>query len=351
MWALIGHQCGAGEAMNRVIRLMMLLPLLWVSALQADELRPAYLQLQQVNPQTFEVIWRLPALGDNRKLALDVSFGEDAEVITKPQALPVAMASGNSTYSRWQMQRAQGLEGLSVTINGLSRTNSEVLLRLEYLDGTSATHRLTPDAPQYTVPLKPSWGQTLQTYFVLGVEHIWFGIDHLLLVFALLLLVRDIRKLVWTITAFTLAHSITLIMASMAWVSLPIPPIEACIALSIAFIAAEVLRVQQGGVSLTQQRPWLVAFGFGLLHGLGFAAALSEIGLPQNALVPALVVFNLGVEAGQLVFVVCVLLLWRAVDRPLALSQWPPSIRKIPTYLVGSLAAFWTIERVLSFGF
>ncbi|NRB42506.1 MAG: HupE/UreJ family protein, partial [Pseudomonadales bacterium] len=257
------------------------------------------------------------------------------------------IAGASARY--WVAERDQGLEGLAFSIEGLSRTRSEVLARIEYLDGSTATHRLTPDEPGHQLAEKPSALTTAWTYFILGVEHIIFGIDHLLFVFVLLLLVNNTRKLITTITAFTIAHSITLILAALGHIWVPVPPVEACIALSIVFVATEIIRAQQGRAGITEQRPWLVAFSFGLLHGLGFAAALGEIGLPQSAIATALLVFNVGVEAGQLLFVIAVLGIWRLAKNFSAVENMPQWCYRVPPYAIGSLAAFWSFERVASF--
>lgn len=285
----------------------------------------------------------MPARDGNLRLSLNVLFDENTQQLTTPYNSFI----GNINLQQWQVTRPQGLAGLTFTIDGLEKTNTEVLARIEYLDGTSITHRLTPDAVSYQLAEKPAWTETLSTYFMLGVEHILFGIDHLLFVFVLLLLVQDTRKLIFTITAFTVAHSITLILAALDVVRIPVPPVEACIALSIVFVATEIIHGQQGRPGLTARCPWIVAFAFGLLHGLGFAAALGEIGLPQNAIVTALVVFNIGVEAGQLLFVFVVLLLWQIIkQQPLTLPEW---LLRVPAYAIGGVAAFWTFERVASF--
>lgn len=331
---------------NRVRSLVAISFLLLLAGLvQADELRPAYLQLKELPDERFEVLWKVPALGANRRLSIDVKFDQYTRAVTELTDAAV----GTSAARYWIAERQNGLQGLAFSIDGLSKTRSEVLVRIEYLDGSSITERLTPDAPAHTIAAKPGWGDTALTYFVLGVEHIWFGIDHLLFVLVLVMLVRNNRKLVITITTFTVAHSITLILAAIDWVRLPIPPVEACIALSIVFVAVEIIRAQQGQKSITQEKPWLVAFSFGLLHGLGFAAALGEIGLPENALATALLVFNLGVEAGQLTFVAAVLLLWAFVTRFINPQSMPVWLLRTPAYSIGALASFWVFERVASF--
>ena len=186
-------------------------------------------------------------------------------------------------------------------------------------------------------------------YLMHGVEHILFGFDHLLFVLALILIVRSGRVLLWTITAFTLAHSITLSLATLGVVQVPAPPVEAAIALSIVLLACEIIRLRRGQTSLTARWPWLVAFAFGLLHGLGFAGALTEIGLPQGDIPLALFAFNVGVEIGQLIFVAAVLGVLACVKR----IDFPPVVERhalsIATYGIGTMAAFWFIERLAGF--
>lgn len=334
------------KSRSKHLRTLAATVLAWLSILSpasADELRPAYLQLTETGPGTVQVHWKVPALSDGRRLALDVRFDDD----TRELSSPLDDYVGNTNRRTWTVVRDAGMAGMRVRVEGLARTNTEVLARIEYQDGTSITHRLTPDAPAYELAAKPGWGETVRTYFVLGVEHILFGIDHLLFVFVLLLLVPDTRKLIITITAFTIAHSITLILAALDLVRIPVPPVEACIALSIVFVATEIIHGRQGRPGLTARRPWIVAFSFGLLHGLGFAAALGEIGLPQNAILTALVTFNVGVEAGQLLFVFAVLIAWHWMQKlPLRI---PPSLVRVPAYAIGGMASFWVFERVASF--
>jgi hydrogenase/urease accessory protein HupE len=312
------------------------------SPLLADELRPAYLQITEQQDNVFSVLFKVPAKGQQR-LSLDVSFNRENTVANEPVE---GFINGNH-LRQWQVRFTEPLAGTRIAIENLDKVSTEVLLRIEYQDGTSLTHRLTPSAPEYIVAAKPTMIETAYTYLVLGVEHILLGIDHLLFVLALLLLIDNTRKLVLTITAFTIAHSITLSLASLQIITIPVPPVEAVIALSIVFVAAEILRVRQGHDSLTYRKPWIVAFSFGLLHGLGFAAALSEIGLPQNAIATALVLFNVGVEIGQLLFVFVYLALIKSIA---GLSIKPkPAWQEVPPYIIGSLASFWVIERTLGF--
>jgi hydrogenase/urease accessory protein HupE len=218
---------------------------------------------------------------------------------------------------------------------------------VELADGAVQTVRVTPDAPSFTVAAAPTAGAVARIYLALGVEHILLGVDHLLFVLALLILVPAARTLLWTITAFTLAHSLTLAAATLGWVAVPPPPVEAAIALSIVFVAGEIAHGARGRPGLSARQPWLVAFAFGLLHGFGFAGALHEIGLPQRAIPLALLTFNLGVELGQLLFVGAVLAAAALLSRlPVrAPSGW----RSAAAYGIGAVASYWLLERLASF--
>jgi hydrogenase/urease accessory protein HupE len=240
-----------------------------------------------------------------------------------------------------------GLTGRTIAIDGLSGTMTDVLVRIERSDGTTLVTRLSPAEPSFVVEASPSAMKVAGTYAGLGVEHILLGIDHLLFVLALLILVEGRRRLVGTITAFTVAHSLTLGAATLGFVSVPQTPVEAIIALSIVFVASEIIRARQGNPGLAQRWPWIVAFTFGLLHGFGFAGALTEIGLPAQAVPLALLFFNVGVEAGQLLFIAAVGVVIVAARR-LALPQ-PAWAWRVPAYGIGAVAAFWTIERVAGF--
>lgn len=316
----------------------------WALALAAfaHEVRPAYLELREVSPDTFDVLWKVPANGEMR-LALYVRFPADARQLSEPRGL----FAGGAHIERWRIQRPGGLDGQSIAIEGLSSTKIDALVRVTDLDGVTQTFRATPDAPSVTVAAAASGWQVARTYTALGIEHILLGIDHLLFVFALVLLVKGWKRLVGTITAFTIAHSLTLAAATLGFVHVPGPPVEACIALSIVFVAAEILRSRAGKPGLTERAPWVVAFTFGLLHGLGFAGALTEVGLPQHAIPLALLFFNVGVELGQLAFIATVLAL-AAIARRLPLPL-PPRARLIPPYAIGALAMFWVIERTAAF--
>jgi hydrogenase/urease accessory protein HupE len=308
----------------------------------AHEVRPAYLELRETAPDTFDVLWKVPANGEMR-LALYVQFPADARQLSEPRG----KFSGGAHIERWRIQRPGGLDGQSIAIEGLSSTKIDALVRVTDVKGVTQTFRATPDAPSVTIAAAASGWQVASTYTGLGIEHILLGIDHLLFVLALVLLVKGWKRLVGTITAFTIAHSITLALATLGLVNVPGPPVEACIALSIVFVAAEILRSRAGKPGLTERAPWVMAFTFGLLHGLGFAGALSEVGLPQHAIPLALLFFNVGVELGQLAFIATVLALAAIARRiPLPLPRWAPLI---PPYAIGAVAMFWVIERTAAF--
>jgi hydrogenase/urease accessory protein HupE len=229
----------------------------------------------------------------------------------------------------------------------LETTNTDVLVRVQKLDKLWFTNRLVPAAPYYEIPVQGADDNVANTYLWLGFEHILGGIDHLFFVFALLLIIGSKRELIVTVTSFTLAHSITLTLATLGFVHVPQSPVEAVIALSIVFLAAEIIHKERGRVGLASRAPWVVAFIFGLLHGFGFAGALSEIGLPPDAIPLALVFFNVGVEVGQLFFVLSVFAVNELGKRVTSVSILQRTER-LATYCIGSLASFWLIERVIS---
>jgi len=313
-------------------------------AADAHESRPAYLEFQQTGEATFEMLWKVPAKGDNLRLGLYVRLPADCKIIS-----PVRSTfQGTGYIERSTISRAGGLDGAEIYIEGLSTTLTDVLVRIEKLDGSTQVFRATPSAPSFIIAGTPHAFAVVRTYLMLGVEHILGGIDHLLFVLALLLIVeRRWMRLIKTITAFTVAHSITLALATLGFIHVPQAPIEAVIALSIVFVASEILHTQAGRPGLTARAPWIVAFAFGLLHGFGFAGALSEVGLPQSAIPVALLFFNIGVEVGQLLFVAVAILLITALRR--VRIQWPKWVEVIPAYVIGSLAMFWVIQRLTVF--
>ena len=265
----------------------------------AHEVRPAYLQVQQTSAGTYDVLWKVPGRGDGMRLGLYVELPTHCVTIGAVRSSFV----NNAFTERWKVKRTGGLTGDTIHIAGLAATMTDVLVRLERLDGTTQVTRLTPAAPSFVVEAAPTGMQVADTYTRLGIEHILTGVDHLLYVLAMLLLVTGWKRIVATMTAFTATHSLTLAAATLGWVQVPQAPVEACIALSILFVAREIVCSRKGQPGLTEQWPWVVSFTFGLLHGFGFAGALSEVGLPQTAIPVALLFFNVGVEIGQLLFI------------------------------------------------
>jgi hydrogenase/urease accessory protein HupE len=314
---------------------------IWFTGLaEAHEVRPAYLRIQQTAAEQFDVLWRVPARGELR-LGIYVEMPKPCTAA----ATPLSWQEAGTWVERWSTSCPGGIVGQRIEIMGLSATVIDALARFERLDGTTQVVRLTPAEPGFEVTAAESWGQVAATYTALGIEHILLGIDHLLFVLALLMLVPNMRTLVWTITSFTLAHSVTLAVATLGWVHVPQAPVEAVIALSILFVAMEIVHWRQGRPGITRRWPWLVAFTFGLLHGFGFAGALSEIGLPDHAIPLALLFFNVGVEAGQLAFIAAVF----AISALLKRIAWPGWAWRVPVYAIGSMAAFWTIQRIAGF--
>ncbi len=316
----------------------------------AHEVRPAYLQLTELSAGRFEVVWKQPVIpgsepGLARRLPLDPRF--PAWCHERERALPELTDS--ALLERWVLVCGEdGLLGAELEIAGLPRTLTDVMLRVGLLDGDTHNLLLTPEAPRVT--LSPDAGKALAVpaYLRLGVEHLLFGLDHLLFVVGLMCFVRRPRHLVQVITAFTVAHSITLAFSTLGVLALPQRPVEAVIALSILFLAVELTRGVDAERSLMARSPWVIAFGFGLLHGFGFAGALAEIGLPEQARAIALLLFNVGVEIGQLLIVgllMTLLQLLRATRVPV-----PAAAVQLPIYVIGIVSAYWVVERIVSMG-
>jgi hydrogenase/urease accessory protein HupE len=306
----------------------------------AHEIRPAYLQIDQTTPTSYDLLWKLPSNGYS---VPDISPKFEAGW-TLRELRGETHLDGFVVY-RYRLigEEGSGLPGTRLSIDDLSQTTIDVLVNLTLLDGPKHTFLLHPTSPEVVIPQNPDKWRVAAIYTKLGVEHILLGVDHLLFVLALIILTKGVGKLVKTVTAFTIAHSITLSMAALGFAQVPSRPVEATIALSILFLALEIMRALEGQKTLTSQRPWLIAFSFGLLHGFGFAGALSEIGLPQTEIPLALACFNIGVEAGQLAFIGVILALIRGLNlRP----SWPLAVRRIPAYAIGGVSAFWLIDRL-----
>lgn len=312
----------------------------------AHEIRPAFLQVREVEPQVYDFLWKTPARGEMR-LALNIIQPADCTNMSEPRSTMVTGA----VIERWRAKCPGGIVGKPIQIENLSQTLTDAIVRFEPIEGSPKTLRVKPDDPFAVIPDKQPWEEVAWTYFVIGVEHIIFGFDHLLFVLALLLLVRNPARLFGAVTAFTVAHSITLAATTFGWVRLPSAPVEAVIALSIMFVAVEIMRVRAGHSSLTAMMPWVASFSFGLLHGFGFAGALREIGMPEDAAPLALLFFNLGVEAGQVSFIAAVLLVMFVWRRFAPATINTPRVGELawraPVYAIGIMSAYWVVERVV----
>ncbi len=316
--------------------------LLSATSALAHDSRPAYLELVETDGGTFELIWKLPLIG-GRVPTIELSLPPDCRDVV-PR---VSSNLGNSILERRLIDCGEaGLIGKQIRFSGLEQTSDGVLVRIVSSDGSTVTTLVKASQPWVEISGPRTRWLVALDYTTLGVEHILGGIDHLLFVLALLLIVRGRRRLLITITSFTLAHSITLAAATLGLVWVPAPPVEAVIALSIVFLASELVKVNRGERSLTARAPWLVAFSFGLLHGFGFAGALTDIGLPEREIPLALVTFNVGVEFGQLVFVAVALAVIALMRR--VCDSWPKWTPQLAAYGIGCVAAFWFIERVIS---
>jgi hydrogenase/urease accessory protein HupE len=328
-----------------VRRLFWWLPLLAFCSRSAiaHEMRPAYLQLRQTNANTYEIFWKVPALGDSLRLSLYVQLPSACSDLTAPRGF----FSGGAYSERWNLECEGGLPAKTIRINGLTATLTDVLVRIERLDGSTQVTRLTSSSPAFVVEAAPHRTEVARTYLVLGVEHILTGVDHLLFVSGLLLLVNGFKRLIQTISAFTLSHSVTLTLATLGFVHVPQAPVEAVIALSILFVAYEVLRSREKPQRLAQQKPWLVAFTFGLLHGLGFAGGLHAAGLPTGHIPLALAFFSMGVEIGHFSFVTTALVLISATSR--WATRLPVWSWRLPPYAIGTTASYWLIARLAAY--
>ncbi|QDP01923.1 HupE/UreJ family protein [Thalassotalea sp. PS06] len=317
-----------------------LLITIYAQVASADDMRPASLTIQQLNNSTFEAVFKVPAR-DGARLKLDVQLDENSRQL----GLVSGQFIRQAYITSWKFERP-GLSGLEITILGLRDNSADVLLRIIDAQGRVITDVLNADLQSYKLSDEQKTQNTFVTYMVLGIEHILIGLDHLLFVACLIYISRTGKKLLLTITGFTIAHSITLILASTGTVYVPIAPVEAVIALSIVLLAWEILKNKQN--SITLKYPVAVSSSFGLLHGFGFASVLSDIGLPEDEAWQALLSFNVGVEIGQLLFVGALFagfLLLRLMMKTLTLDK----LRFVVGYFCGSLAMFWVIQRLAAF--
>jgi hydrogenase/urease accessory protein HupE len=314
---------------------VLLLPVISVSA---HEVRPGYLELRERDEGVFATTWKVPALGEFR-LAIAPVYPE----FCRQTHDPVAVSVQNASIERGEIRCTKPLVGEAIRIRGLEATQTDVLVRIQFANGHVETDRLTPSMTSLVVRAEPGIVDVLRTYIRLGIEHILTGTDHLLFVLCLVLLVREPKRLLATVTAFTLAHSISLAAATLGFILVPSAPVEATIALSIVFLAQELAK---GGSGITRSYPWLVAFCFGLLHGLGFAGALAEVGLPDGDIPLALFAFNVGVELGQLAFIAIVLTVGWCVRR--GMGHTPTWATRTASYAIGATASLWMFERIAS---
>jgi hypothetical protein len=327
-----------------MLRQVLLILILLAAALPAwaHEARPGYLELRETGSGQYDVLWKQPANGEYT-LRLNPVFPAECTLsgADNRSLMPGAM------LTRFRLVCPKGLAGKPIAIAGLEMTLTDVLIRLHRLDGTEETRLVRATDPSVVMSGGDGGLAAAGTYLRLGIQHILMGVDHLLFVLGLLLIVRDRWTLLKTISAFTVAHSLTLAAATFGVASVPAQPLNAAIALSILFLGVEVVRSGRGEDSLTAREPWLVAFAFGLLHGFGFASGLTAMGLPRAEIPEALLLFNVGVEIGQLGFVALIL----GLERSFRLMQivWPRPVAAMPAYLVGVAGAFWTVQRLAIF--
>jgi len=316
----------------------ILLPL----SLWAHEIRPGYLEIKENTDHSLVITWKQPTIGE-----YSISLHPAISLGWMSDSLAAITYSDSYLIKRWHIPAGKAsLDGQTISIGGLEKTITDVLVQVMLLNDVSFTYLIKPIQPFVKINLSKPQPPPVWQYIQLGIYHIWSGFDHLLFVFGLLLLVKKRSRLIWTITAFTLAHSVTLALATLHLINVSASFTEAAIALSIVFLAIELLRHYRGINGFAFYYPWLVSFLFGLLHGLGFASALKDVGLPENNIPLALFLFNAGVEAGQLAFVFVVLLIIAGITRlRFPLPQWS---YKLPAYLIGTMAMYWFIERIIT---
>ena len=318
-------------------RLVALVAALLPAAALAHPLAPALLEIAEGDGHAIEVVWKT-----SRWKPTGVELQPVLPQGCTPVAEPTIEDDATGRTQRWPARCDAALVGSTIAVDGLATTSTNVIVRVRLGDGRVLQGLLDAGTPHFVVPERPSPIAVLRSYAALGVEHILFGFDHLLFVFGLLLLARGWRLLLETVTAFTLGHSVTLALATLGYATLPSGPVELLIALTILYLAVE-LATDRRESSWARRRPWLMAASFGLLHGLGFAGALREVGLPEGEIPLALLSFNVGIEAGQIAFVAVVVFGYFAL-RPL-IARTPARIAAAPIHLMGTLAAYWCFER------
>ena len=314
---------------------------LWPSSARADELRPAYIEMTEQAPGQWSLLW---------KASTNSRLGQTGEIIIpdncEAQGESRREYSGSNILTRLTLSCAGSVQGKTIGLKGLELSTTDALVRIAPLDSAMQTLRLTPDQPIAALAKPSVISNVAATYTIIGIEHILLGFDHLFFVWALVLLLKGGWLVAKTVTAFTIAHSLTLVGTTLGWMSLPSQPVEAVIALSIIFLAVEVVKSRPDDIRLSELFPWIVAFLFGLLHGFGFAGALAEIGLPEGDVPLALLTFNLGVEIGQLVIVAVALAVLHAIRT--FQSQWLQPTKTAMAYGIGMIATYWFMERMIA---
>lgn len=327
----------------RIMAGLLLLFLAFPFAAAADEFRPALLEINEREGGWVDVTWKVPTMGD-QVLALTPVFPDFMEQVGPGSGRQVAGAWVETKSYRALDEKT--LNGATLSVDGLNAVPADVLVRVNLADGTEHSAILRSINTSFTVPEKITRVELAISYWQMGTIHILEGLDHLLFLLTLLLIVNGFWALLKTVTAFTLAHSITLALATLDLVHIPPVPTEAVISLSIVLLAVEVVHKNQGILTSSERFPWMVAFTFGLVHGLGFAGALAEIGLPQTELPLALLMFNLGVETGQVLFVTVVSLLLAGLHR--MHGRTALTLARATPFAIGGIAAYWTIDRLVS---
>jgi hypothetical protein len=320
--------------------LFLLAALCAVSAAQAHRFAPSLLKVTETAPQQYHVVWKTPAQGVSN-VPLQPVWPESCEVLNASQP----QLEGTGVVSSWQLRCValgeDGMVGATLGVSGLGANQASAMVMVSLLDGRQYQQVLNTEHPEFVVPAESTAGDVAGDYTRLGVEHIWKGFDHLLFVFGLLLLVGGGSRLFWTITAFTLGHCVTVSLVTLGFLDIPVALVEFLIALSIFVLAVELTRIQKHDA--LWRNPWWLAVAFGLLHGMGFAGALAETGIPQDNVPLALLFFNIGIEIGQIAFILVLLAVWHLVRRPL--GPWRERLFPVPVYILGTLSAMWCFER------
>ena len=307
----------------------------------ADELRPGYVEFTQIAPTKWTLAWKFPLQGGFTPLTRP-----QLPAVCQTVGLPSRDFSGAAVTTRSAVECKGDVSGQPIGLDNFDTAQSDVLVRVAPLGRPVQALRLTPAEPTAVIRAKADRWQVARTYFVTGIDHIIFGYDHLLFVVALVLLLSGFWTIIKAVTAFTVAHSLTLAGTTLGLIGLPKRPVEIVIALSIMFLAVEIAKRHPDEQRLSERVPWVVAFGFGLLHGFGFAGALKEIGLPEQDVTIALLTFNLGVEVGQIAIVGATMAVIGIMRRYLGAYLAP--IMKAVIYAIGCIASFWFIERIFS---